>query len=246
MEANKDINVEEIYTLLRRLSHQISKLNVQTEELMESPETNELDAALAKAQAEFSVAELNKSNPYFKSKYADLTSVVQASRPALSKYGLSVKQQIVTNDGENYLITKLSHASGQYCKSKMRIVPPKNDVQSFVSHTSYLKRTCYASLIGVVTGDEDDDGEMAMVEDRATAAKGVALNRKYDPRNESPNTISKEQLEELEYELQEYPDIAKLILEGLGLASLSDLPKSKYMAAVTRVREIKRLRNEGK
>jgi hypothetical protein len=246
METNKDLTLQDIYTLLNKLTSYVHKLNIEPKERMESELTNELDAALAKAQGDFEVAGLNKSNPYFKSKYADLMSVVMASRGALSKNGLSVKFKEMFIDGDLFLYTTLAHNSGQFTKSKVKITPPKNDIQSISSTISYWKRICYSSITGVVTGDEDDDGEMAMVESRANSATGVALNRKYDPRNESSTTISKEQLEELEYELQEYPDIAKLILDGLAISGLSDLPKSKYLAAIQRVREIKRLRNEGK
>ena len=57
--------------------------------------------------------------------------------------------------------------------------------------------------------------------------------------------MTKEQLEELEYELADYPDIAEKVLDGLHLQNLADMPKSKYMSSLTRIREIKMVR-EGK
>ena len=208
-----------------------------------STEIKELAVALAKAQGEMPVAGLNKQNPYFKSSYADLTSIVSASRPSLAKYGLSVVQNILRNeDGQSILHTILLHSSGQYIESRMIINPPKIDIQTVSSFTTYLKRMAYASLVGVVTGDEDDDGEVAVAEHREVFAKGTALNTKYNPR-ETGETITKEQLQELEYELAEYPDIAEDMLTKMQLQSIADLPKSKYHAAITRVREIKNRRN---
>jgi hypothetical protein len=209
-----------------------------------SEDINELATDFPKAQAEFEVAELNKNNPFFKSRYADLMAVVNASRPALTKYRLSVAQDIISHpNGETLLHTLLLHSSGQWIESRMRVLPPKNDVQSMSSYITYLKRVAYSSLIGVVTGDEDDDGEVAVATQRETFAKGTALNAKYNPREEVNEVITREQREELEYELAEYPDIAEMVLDGLKIQSLADMPKSKFQVSAKRIRDIKNARN---
>jgi hypothetical protein len=51
-----------------------------------------LAAALAMAQAEMPVAVFDATNPFLKSKYASLGSVIQASRPILAKHKLSLVQ----------------------------------------------------------------------------------------------------------------------------------------------------------
>lgn len=243
------MDTQELLRIQDMINDLLKKIQAMSDSKIVSPEANssleikELAAALAKAQQEFDVASENKNNPYFKSAYADLMSVVQASRPALTKNGLSVMQIITDNDEGKWLITKLMHNSGEWVQSKVRIVPPKNDVQSISSTVTYMKRMCYVSLLGVVCGDEDDDGEAAVATSRETFAKGTGLNTKYNPVQESPETVSKDQLDEMEYELAEYPDIAEMILEGLKLQNLCDLPKSKYHASMKRIREIKALRN---
>jgi len=246
MELNLFNHFSTMFDDIKKKIEELAQSKIVHEEPSRSPEIKELAIALAKAQAEMPVADLNKENPYFKSTYADLQSIVSVSRPSLTKYGLSVTQQI--NDDTNgmcWLITTLWHVSGQWISSKRRIVPTKNDIQAINSHTTYLKRMCYSSLIGVVSGDYDDDGEAAVATTRETFAKGVALNRKYDAKNTSPDVITKEQLEELEYELSEHTDIAEMVLEGLKLQSLADMPKSKFQSATRRIREIKDLRNNG-
>lgn len=208
---------------------------------------NELATALAKAQGEMLVASLDSTNPYFKSKYADFATIVRASRPALTKHGLSVTQQIIVEkDGQTMLHTILMHASGQFIESRMRITPSKNDLQTLGSCITYLKRYAYSALVGVTAADEDDDGERAMAPARTASEKATALNTKYDPRVETAETISKDQLGELEYELAEYPDIAEQVLEGLKIMHLSDMPKSRYRAALDRIRSIKAARNGNK
>jgi len=227
---------------LTQLSERIASLEASLKSHKQE-DLKDLFTALAKAQGEMDEARLSSENPYFKSKYADLSEIVRASRPALTKYGLSVVQQItITDDGQSILNTRLCHSSGQSIGTQLRILPPKSDIQSFGSYLAYLRRYAYASLICVTTGD-DDDGERAMVDARQGVAKGTALNTKYNPKEETYDTITKEQLEELEYELTEYPDIAEQVLDGLKIQSLADMPKSKFLVSTKRIREIKNLRN---
>jgi hypothetical protein len=209
-----------------------------------SSDLKELFTALAKAQAEMQCAGRKSENPYFKSSYADLAEIVRVSRPALAKNGLSVIQQVLPNeDGQNILHTILAHSSGQWIESRMRILPSKPDVQSLQSYITYIRRSAYSALIGVTVMDEDDDAEQEVATQRETYAKGVALNTKYNPREESYESLTKEQLEEINYELQEYPDIAEQVLSGLKIQNLSDIPKSKYSVSIRRIREIKAARN---
>lgn len=213
----------------------------------ESPDLKELFAALAKAQGEMRIAGLSSENPFFKSRYADLADIVRASRPALTKHGLSVIHQILPNeDGASMLHCILCHSSGQFIRTSMRILPVKNDIQSLGSCITYLKRYTYAAICGVICSDDDDDGERMMVEAREEVRKGPVLGAKYNPKDESHDTITREQLDELEYELSEYPDITEMVLNGLKLHTLADMPKSKFITAINRVREIKESRNNPK
>src|ERR1700679_45625 len=141
----------------------------------QSEDLNELATALAKAQAEIEVAGRKETNPFFKSKYADLAELIKVSRPSLTKNGLAVMQQITTDsDAMTWLHTLLVHTSGQWIETRMRVIPVKNDVQSFGSCISYLRRYCYGALINIAVSDEDDDGEAAVYDTRQVMAKGTA------------------------------------------------------------------------
>lgn len=139
-----------------------------------SEQIDQLATALAKSQSEMDFATKNSKNPFFKSNYADFESIVSASRPSLTKYGLSVTQIPTTIIHENsdqisnisWLSTILMHSSGQWIRSDMPYNPPKSDVQSLSSYNTYLKRMCYTSIVGVVTSD-DDDGEAAVAPTRS-------------------------------------------------------------------------------
>jgi len=185
---------------------------------VKSESMNELFSALAKAQAEMLVAELSANNPFFKSKYADFTTLVKASRPALTKHGLCVTQVIKNNA----LLTILGHASGQYIESEIEIKPQKADVQSFGSYITYLKRYSYAAIVGITTGEEDDDGEAAV---RNTSGP----RQTYTPRIE---LITPEQYDTLKEALEDTDRLESSIKENLKIDSLEDMPKERYSAAL--------------
>lgn len=127
---------------------------------LQSPQINELAAALAKAQGEMDLAGKTSDNPFFKSKYAKLDSIQRASRPALSKNGLSVVQSKAIEDNQLLLITTLLHSSGQWIKSVSPVKPDKAGIQELGKYISYLLRYDYASVTGTIICDnpEDDDG----------------------------------------------------------------------------------------
>lgn len=125
-----------------------------------STETAKLDAALAKAQGEIEAASKDKTNPAFRSRYADLTAVWAACRPALAKHGISVTQwPIHAEDGRLHIVTRVAHA-GEWIKSHFSIPVTKQDPQGYGSATTYAKRFTLAAALGIVA-DEDDDGNAA-------------------------------------------------------------------------------------
>jgi hypothetical protein len=206
-----------------------------------SADLKDLFAALAKAQGEMGAAGMNAENPFFKSRYADLAEVVKVSRPHLTKNGLCVMQQILPNDdGQNILLTILGHVSGQYIESRMRILPQKADVQSLGAYITYIRRFAYAALIGVVVSDEDDDGETEVADQRKTMAKGPASIKTIDVKTKGYETVTREQLDELELALEKIPDFVEDVLNGLKIQNLADMPKNKYPAAINRIRDVAR------
>ena len=109
--------MEEVMKELESLKEQLKGLHPE----FNSREMDKLFSALSKAQNDIETAELNNKNPFYKSRYADLASIVKASRPALAENGLCVIQQILPGkDGQMYLHTKLGHTSGQWVESRNR------------------------------------------------------------------------------------------------------------------------------
>ena len=195
-----------------------------SEKKFESEQLDSLFAALAKAQGEMEAAKKDSSNPFYKSSYADLESVIEASRPSLCKNGLAVLQRtIVTSEGKIELYTRLGHSSGQWIESSAPLNPVKPDQQSLGSAITYMKRYTYCAMIGVVmTEDEtDDDGERNM-----------------------QGNISKEQLFALTKEINGDTELLTKILETYSLNKISDLPRGKFQEVMNRLRATKKEKDE--
>ncbi len=121
----------------------------------------ELAKALAKAQAAIQPAPKDTSNPFFKSKYADLPAVWRACREPLAANGLSVVQMPAdSTEGRIALTTMLLHSSGEYITSTVSTKIAKDDPQGVGSALTYLRRYALAAMVGIVA-DDDDDGNAA-------------------------------------------------------------------------------------
>ncbi len=130
--------------------------------MCQSEQINELAAALNKAQAQMMGATKDAKNPFFKSKYATLNSVWEAVKDAVLANGLTVLQPIYLNQNQPVVKTTIMHTSGQFITSECPIVCAKaNDPQALGSAITYARRYSLASMLGVMT-DEDDDAERAM------------------------------------------------------------------------------------
>lgn len=146
---------------------------------MKSESIANLAAALAKAQAVITGAVKDADNPFFKSKYADLATVLAVGREPLTANGLSVAQMPVSDEqGRVGLHTTLMHTSGEWIDGTVYVAPSKpNDPQVAGSILTYLRRYAYASVVGIP--QVDDDGEAAAQPTRqpvkATAAQLPAV-----------------------------------------------------------------------
>lgn len=121
----------------------------------------QIATALLKAQSEMSNPKKGATNPFFKSRYADLNSIREAVIPTLNENGITVLQPIVHVDGKNFVKTILLHESGELLESLTEIIYNKvNDAQAQGSGISYARR--YALQSFVCVGSEDDDGQKAV------------------------------------------------------------------------------------
>lgn len=116
-----------------------------------------LSKALLQFHKEIGKIAKTSTNPFFKSKYADLPSILSAINEPLQNSGL-VLTSIPDADG---LTTILIHAeSGEYISANAIMKPIKNDPQSIGSAITYQRRYSIGSILNLNI-DEDDDGNKA-------------------------------------------------------------------------------------
>ena len=128
-----------------------------------SESIKELATALAKAQGEMKNPSFDSTNPHFKSQYASLAAVRNATVPILAKFGISVIQPLTATERGVSCAVILLHSSGEWIEfAGLEIPVSKGDAQGMVSAATYAKRTTLQSCL-VVVGDADDDGNAATV-----------------------------------------------------------------------------------
>lgn len=148
----------------------------------------QLAEALAAAQMEFPSVKKGSENPYYNSKYADLSAIIGATQPLLAKNGLVIIQSPVVKLDEQKagVITTLAHKSGEWISDEC-ILPAtmekrdktiRFDAQSVGSAITYARRYSYQSMIGVAA-EIDDDGNKAsgVGEGSVQAAQAVATSK---------------------------------------------------------------------
>lgn len=123
-----------------------------------SDSLDKLATALAKAQAEIEGAVKDKSNPAFRSKYADLGAVWDAIRDPLTKNQLSVVQFPRRTQTGVAVKTMLLHASGQWIAGEMEVPCTKQDAHGVGSATTYARRFSLSAVVGVAPMDDDGNG----------------------------------------------------------------------------------------
>jgi hypothetical protein len=122
----------------------------------QSESITNLAKALSIVQGKLTYATKDSSNPFFKSKYADLESVWDSCRSLLAENGLAVMQfpgQFY--DGTMSLTTILTHSSGEWIGQDMSLPVTKPDAQGAGSALSYMRRYALSAVVGVVQADDD-------------------------------------------------------------------------------------------
>ena len=192
-----------------------------------SPEIKDLAAAMAKFQAELKPAIKGNTNPYFKSRYADLQACWDCCREALVKNGLSVVQGSRESNGEIVTVdTRLMHASGQWIESSLTMKPAKADPQGVGSAVTYARRYALSAILGIVA-DEDDDGNAATHNE---PKKAISVAEKATGAAKVEPLISKES--ESFLTLAD-PALVDRVLVKFGHVAIGDLTETQAAKGIT-------------
>ena len=138
-----------------------------------------LTAALGKLEG----AAKNAKNPHFKNTYADLASVVEASREILAAQDLAVMQSPgLIVEGRLQLFTRIIHKSGEWIEGEFHMPLAKSDPQATLATLTYARRGALMAILGIPA--VDDDGETAV--GRGTDGAAASGPREPKPQQEAP------------------------------------------------------------
>lgn len=140
-----------------------------------STSITKIAGALVKAQKEMGAVTKDANNPFYKSKYADINSVLEVAVPALNSNGIFVSQPDYSTVEGHFVETYLMHESGEFLASEpLRLELSKVDMQQLGSAITYGRRYSLQSMLGLRA--EDDDGETSMNRTKPAQAKTVVEN----------------------------------------------------------------------
>ena len=138
-------------------------------------------------QHDIGILHNSSENPAFNSRYLNLADLVKEIKPALLKHGVAYVQLPLCNDTHAGCKTILTHLASNTSVESELLLPlskrQKNiyangvktvtyadpDAQIAGSCISYAKRYALASMLGVVSSNEDDDGNEASQQDAQPA-----------------------------------------------------------------------------
>jgi len=106
---------------------------------------------LHKAKQEMGKVTKGANNPFFKSKYADLNSILEVVEPALLKYDLLLIQPIIDGNVHSRIV---DIESGEFVDSYLQL-PSIADPQKIISSVTYFRRACLQSLLSLQAVDDD-------------------------------------------------------------------------------------------
>jgi len=101
-------------------------------------------------------------NPHFRSRYADINSVLSVVMPVLTSNGIIITQLPNSENGQHTLITRMYSAYNKddFIESITPLIIQKNDMQGYGSAVTYARR--YALMCMLDLEAEDDDGNIAV------------------------------------------------------------------------------------
>jgi hypothetical protein len=150
---------------------------------MKTSETiSKLAVALLAAQKAITFASKDASNPFFKSKYADLPTVIDAVKPALNDAGIVFIQSATPSDsGTLSLVTRLIHESGEWIEDTAIAPLQKNDPQGYGSAITYLRRYSLAAITGLYQDDDDGQAASHTIKGQGKGVHKPTQNENYQP-----------------------------------------------------------------
>lgn len=167
-----------------------------------SPTLKEIGKALSLFQTKMEKIKKDANNPFFKSKYATLSTILENIQMPMAECDLAFTQ---LPDGDCLTTLLIHHPSGEFLQSCYNIHPAKADPQGIGSAITYARRYALTAILGLNT-DDDDDGNAASTPQKQysaqpqSAAHPAIENGKVQPNANAENGDTREWLSEKQFQ----------------------------------------------
>lgn len=138
-------------------------------------ENKKIYAKLLAVQKEIGVIKKDSDNPFYKSKYFDINSLLGVVKPILNKHGLVVLQGLTAVEGKNGLNTWVVDSETGESIGYTCILPEVVDAQKAGSAITYFRRYALQSMLALEA--EDDDANVASNVFEPKRVKGVVAEQ---------------------------------------------------------------------
>jgi len=111
---------------------------------------------ILEVQKQIGTLSKNAKNPFFKSQYLDLTTIIEHVTPLLNEQGLTLLQPLC---GDSVTTCIMDSETGETLVSSTLTLPNITDPQKLGSAITYFRRYTLKSLLAIA--EADDDGNLA-------------------------------------------------------------------------------------
>jgi len=140
----------------------------------ETTPQQEYSLALVAAIGELSNVPKTAANPYFKSKYAPLDAIIDATRPILLKHGLAISQTPLFMEGTAGVETTIIHKGGHSTTTTLLLPLKDQSPQGVGGAITYARRYALAAVLGIASEDDDDGNVSSGLHKKEEARPAVA------------------------------------------------------------------------
>ena len=131
---------------------------------MEMINSKNLFGALSKVQGSVKAAHKSSENPFFKSRFADLESVIESLQAPMNDNGIAIlfefKTEMVGDNPANWMRYILTHSSGEnYISQWMMMMMKDKTPQGFGASCTYYKRQMLKAVFNVPETDDDGNSQ---------------------------------------------------------------------------------------
>jgi len=205
---------------------------------------------LLQFQTEVGAIKKDSDNPFYKSKYFNIDTLIDVIKPVLNKVGLILLQPLISVDGKPSIKTQIIDSeSGESIESTIEL-PPFADAQKMGSIITYLRRYSITSML-FLEAEDDDGNSVSNGQNSTKTAPPNNFKPKYTPPPVKPSDkplktkedMAKEEVKKLCDEvalstltvIKTKEDYEKFVKEKTGF----DLKPEFYNMIITRLKSIK-------